>query len=44
MSEEEKEESIDEKEVESERKKLKDLGVRSTWDLLSSKKKKEDKK
>ena len=44
MSEEEKEESIDEKEVESERKKLKDLGVTSTWDLLSSKKKKENKK
>ncbi len=44
MSEEEKEESIDEKDIESERKKLKDLGVRGTWDLLSSKKKKEDKK
>jgi len=44
MSEDEKEEESDEKEVESERKKLKDLGVKSTWDLLSSKKKKEDKK
>ena len=39
ISEEEKE---DNEEVESERKKLKELGVGSTWDLLSNKKK-EDK-
>lgn len=36
------EEDMDEKEKDSERQKLKDLGVGSTWDLLTSKKKKED--
>jgi len=36
------EEDMDEKEMENERQKLKDLGVGSTWDLLISKKKKED--
>lgn len=36
------EEDIDEEERDSERKKLKDLGVGSTWDILTSKKKNED--
>ena len=36
-----KDEDIDEKERDTERQKLKDLGVRSTWDLLTSKKKNE---
>jgi len=37
------EEDMDEKERDTERQKLKDLGVGSTWDLLTSKKKNEDK-
>ena len=36
------EETSDDKEVEDERKKLKDLGVSSTWDILTSSKKKEE--
>jgi hypothetical protein len=36
------EEDIDEKERDTERQKLKNLGVESTWDLLTSKKKDED--
>ena len=36
------EEDIDEEERDSERKKLKDLGVGSTWDILTSKKKNKD--
>ena len=36
------EETSDEKEVEDERKKLKELGVGSTWDILTSSKKKEE--
>lgn len=36
------EEDMDEKERDIERQKLKDLGVGSTWDILTSKKKNED--
>jgi len=36
------EKDLDEEEVEGERKKLKDLGVGSTWDILTNKKKKDD--
>jgi hypothetical protein len=39
-----KEEKKDNENVKGEREKLNKLGVTSTWDLLSSKKKKEDKK
>lgn len=35
-------EDADDKEVKDERKKLKDLGVPSTWDILTSKKKKDE--
>ncbi len=35
-------EEVDEKEIENEREKLKNLGVGSTWDILTGKKKKED--
>ena len=37
-----KEEDMDKKERDTERQKLKNLGVESTWDLLTSKKKDED--
>ena len=36
------EEDMDKKERDTERQKLKNLGVESTWDLLASKKKDED--
>jgi len=38
----EEEEDIDEEERNNERQKLKNLGVGSTWDLLTGKKKNED--
>ena len=36
------EENKDKEEVESERKKLNELGVRSTWDLLTKKKEEDE--